>query len=167
MLKIVIPFALPFLMFVIGMAQAVAQDGNHNTAVPTVFMQENGLDPAGNPIDRLLSIYGPCSKILRQYTGRCKTEDELSRLVDTLPHDARGLSEALTALGARCSAQEKQQIQVDCVIQKKVQHVGWVYGQSEPVAITNENFAIHIIVEFDQGIMRHQVEVKNTSTKAK
>ena len=161
--KIIAPLALLFLIFVVDLPQSVAQDGNHNAAAPTVLIEENGLDPTANPIDRLLYVYGPCDLIIRQYYGRCKTEEELSLLVDTLPHDARGLSEALTALGARCNAEKKQKIPVDCVYQKRVQIAGWVYGESKPRNIIYQNYAIHITATFNHGIIRHHVELSNTS----
>jgi len=161
--KIIVPLALLFLIFVVDLPQSVAQDGNHNAAAPTVLIEKNGLDPTGNPIDRLLYVFGQCSKIIRQYYGRCTTEEELSLLVDTLPHDARGLSEALTALGARCDAEKKQKIPVDCLYQKKVQIVGWVYGESKPRNIIYQNYAIHITATFVHGIMHHHVELNNPS----
>jgi hypothetical protein len=136
---------------------------------PTLFFEERGLDPRRNPIDRLLHIYGQtCIMVVRERTGQsCSVENELSAFVDTLPHDAPGLSDALTALGATCKTKGTQTNSVDCVYQKRVLTNAWVSGESEPRVVTYDDFTIRVTAKLEDGVWRPRIAFDRTSEKVK
>ena len=159
--SIAVLLALFFIMSVMEPMRSVAQ--------PTVFFEKHGLDPTGNPIDRLLDVFGSgCVMFVRERTGRpCRVEKELSSFIDTLPHDARGLSEALIALGATCGTDSTQLIPADCVYEKRVQTAYWIVGESTPRGVTRDTFTVHIITVLDDGIWRSRIEFNRTSDTVK
>jgi hypothetical protein len=153
--------AVCFIMFAIEPTRAVAQ--------PTIFFEKHGLDPAGNPIDRLLYIFGSgCVMFVRERTGNpCRIEKELSLFIHTLPHDAHSFSHALIALGATCDAESTQSIPVICVYQRRVQTAALVAGDPDPRAIAYDDFTIRVTAKLQDGVLRARIAFDRTWEKVK
>src|SRR5215813_10781120 len=68
---------------------------------------------------------------------------------------------------AMLAASLTRPIPVDCIYQKRVEVVGFVFGDSIPRGIVYDSFMIHITAILDNDILRPRIEFDRTSEKVK
>lgn len=118
-----------FLFVVAGFSQSFAQAPSDMGSYSGPYFQIRGLDTSGNPIDKLIYRFGfLCLDELRIYDdGKPRrVERELAAFVNSLPHNRKDVTEALTALGATCIDSSEKPI--DCLYRKRARTFGWITG---------------------------------------
>jgi hypothetical protein len=136
----VVTLLLTWLLFVSGIPQSFGQALDAGS-VSGVYFQIRGLDVSGNPIDKLINRFGySCLPEPREYRDGqpCRVEREVAAFVNSLPHNRKEMTEALTALGATCAGSPEKPI--DCVYRKRARNLGWITGEPSPRAIMEDIF---------------------------
>jgi hypothetical protein len=100
-----------------------------------------------------------CGPEPRYFNEPCRVENELAAFVNSLPHNHKELTEALTALGATCAGDLEKPI--DCVYRKRTRTSGWITGEPTPRWIMDDIFAFRITTAREEPFASH-VELTRT-----
>jgi hypothetical protein len=157
---------LSHVLLAAGLSQSLAQAQLDAGSIDGVYFQIRGLDVSGNPIDKLISRFGfTCVPELR-YLGRpCRVEKEVAAFVNSLPHNRKEMTEALTTLGATCVRDSARA--VDCIYRKRTRNFGWITGEPTPRTIMDDIFLFHVTAEHDDEPFEAKVQFSRISEKIK
>jgi hypothetical protein len=160
----VVTLLLSWVLFVSVIPQSFGQALDAGS-VSGVYFQIRGLDVSGNPIDKLINRFGfTCLDDLRQFSGDlCRVEREVAAFVNSLPHNRREMTEALTALGATCAGSPEKPI--DCVYRKRVRTLGWITGEPSPRWIAEDVFVFQITADHEDEPFEAKVQLTRTTEK--
>jgi hypothetical protein len=163
----VVTVLLTWLLFVSVIPQSFGQAQLDAGSVSGVYFQIRGLDVSGNPIDKLINRFGfNCLDDLRQFSGGlCRVEREVAAFVNSLPHNRREMTEALTALGATCAGSPEKPI--DCVYRKRVRTLGWITGEPSPRWIAEDVFVFQITADHEDEPFEAKVQLTRTEERIK
>jgi len=95
----------------------------------------------------------------------CPVEREVAVLVNSLPHNRREITEALTALGATCDRDSAKAI--DCIYNKRTRSFYWVIGEPTPRATRDDTFLFNITADNDNEPFGAKVELERTTEEIK
>jgi hypothetical protein len=153
-----------FLFVVVGFSQSFAQAPLDTGLYSGPYFQIQGLDTTGNPIDALISRLGfSCTTKDRYFNEPCPVERRVAAYVNSLPHNRKEMTEALTALGATCDRDSTRAI--DCIYRKRTRNFSWMTGEPTPRVIMDDTFVFHITVEHDNEPFEAKAELERTSER--